>query len=479
VKAANDNEDWRKKYFDSLRSLEGEERQFRAAEAVLKKLVGRLCLASQGQSARLDDELKKLQAALRGDAASDVLDALAPAITDAVHALDHSMTLQPKQPVPAEPSQAQPPLVQPLAVFSSTTATRAPPGEAIMGDDGMRATLAALLAQLRRDPELLARCEALDAQLAISLTREQLPALLASLAELVALRIQRIEKAKQEVEALLAQMVAKLDEIARFVVEQNQNQNQSMASSESLNKQLAGEVQAMGESVDAAIDLPQLRQQVRTRIEAIGRHMQEFRQRESDRDTAIRERNDHMRARVEQLEGEASKLHARLEDEQRLSSIDGLTQIPNRWAYEQRIAAELLRWRRFAQPTCIAAWDVDYFKRVNDTYGHRAGDRVLKAVAEVLSTSIRSTDFVARYGGEEFVMILAGANVEQATRMLEAMRIAVSGLRLHFRGTPVSVTISVGVTAFRSGDTVSDVFDRADKALYMAKEDGRNRCVNR
>jgi diguanylate cyclase len=103
----------------------------------------------------------------------------------------------------------------------------------------------------------------------------------------------------------------------------------------------------------------------------------------------------------------------------------------------------------------------------------------LKAVAESLSAGIRSTDFVARYGGEEFVMILAGANVEQATRMLEAMRIVVSGLPLHFRGTPVSVTVSVGVTAFRSGDTVGDVFDRADKALYMVKEGGRNRCARR
>jgi diguanylate cyclase len=179
-----------------------------------------------------------------------------------------------------------------------------------------------------------------------------------------------------------------------------------------------------------------------------------------------------------ELEAEASRLHNQLKDEQRTASLDVLTKIPNRAAYDKRIEEELKRWQRFKQPTCLAAWDIDHFKRINDTYGHRAGDGVLRAVAECLSDRIRGTDFVARYGGEEFVMILAGTKLDDAVRLIDLIRIAVSKLKLHFRGTPLALTISTGVTALQPGDSAGSAFERADKALYQAKERGRNCCVS-
>jgi diguanylate cyclase len=123
-------------------------------------------------------------------------------------------------------------------------------------------------------------------------------------------------------------------------------------------------------------------------------------------------------------------------------------------------------------------WDVDHFKRINDTYGHRAGDRVLRAVADCLSGSIRGTDFLARYGGEEFVMILPGTKLEDALRVIDDMRVAVSKIGFHFRGNPVSITISSGITVLADADSAGSAFERADKALYNAKESGRNRCVS-
>jgi diguanylate cyclase len=157
--------------------------------------------------------------------------------------------------------------------------------------------------------------------------------------------------------------------------------------------------------------------------------------------------------------------------------IDSLTQIPNRQAFEQRFEEELGRFQRFSQPTCIALWDIDLFKSVNDNFGHRAGDKVLKVVAESLASGIRSTDFLARFGGEEFVLILPGTRVEDAMRVMDTLRNGVARLGFHFRGTPVSVTISCGITQMREGDTAGDAFDRADKSLYQAKDSGRNRCV--
>ncbi|HEY5810769.1 MAG TPA: diguanylate cyclase, partial [Povalibacter sp.] len=243
------------------------------------------------------------------------------------------------------------------------------------------------------------------------------------------------------------------------------------------NVRLAGEMKAMGDSVETSSDLQQLRAQVRNRLDSIDQHLQQFRQREAALASEAQARNEQMRSRITELEAEAGRLHNQLRDEQRLSSVDALTKVANRLAYEKRMEEELQRWQRFRQPTCIAVWDVDHFKRINDTYGHRAGDRVLRAVAECLSSRIRGTDFFARYGGEEFVMILPGTALDDAIRLADAIRASVPDIGFHFRGTPVSITISSGITALQPGDSPGGAFDRADKALYRAKEQGRNRCV--
>jgi diguanylate cyclase len=102
---------------------------------------------------------------------------------------------------------------------------------------------------------------------------------------------------------------------------------------------------------------------------------------------------------------------------------------------------------------------------------------VLRAVADCLASRIRGTDFLARYGGEEFAMILTGTRLDDAMRLVDEIRIAVSKLKLHFRGTPLAVTISTGITAFQPQDSAATAFERADKALYQAKDRGRNCCV--
>jgi diguanylate cyclase len=484
VKTAPETENWRKKYFDSLTSLESEQRQFRAMEAALKRVAGRLCTAALGQSSRLDEQIKKLQTAIRREATSEELDQITPALTEAIQALDQpaAVTSTPTTalaavatiaPVAATiPAPAIAPTQAPAATKIEVAST-----EPAVVDDRIRGILAALLGELRRDPTLIDQIDALETKLAGSLTFDEFPVVLSPLTELVGQRIKRIELAKQEVEALLGHMVGKLDEIGQFVAEQNRSQIESHASSETLNVQLAVEMKAMGDSVDATNDLQQIRAQVRNRIDSIDRHLQEFRRRETMLTDAMHARNQQMRARITELETEAKRLHHALKDEQRLSTIDALTKVPNRLAYEKRIDDELKRWQRFKQPTCIAVWDVDHFKRVNDTYGHRAGDRVLRTVADCLAARIRSTDFLARYGGEEFVMILPGTKLEDAERLVNEMRAAIANIHFHFRGAPVSITISTGVTALTHGDSAGGAFDRADKALYQAKEQGRNRCV--
>lgn len=455
--AAPEADNWRKKYFDSLSSLEDEHRRFRAMETVLKKLAGRLCSASLGQSPGLDEQLKRVQAALRRETSHDELEKITPALTEAIQALDL-------------PPSAAFIATQPVAIRSAAL-----PVSGI--DERVRLVLVALLVQLRRDTALISQIDAIDAKLGAALSPEQLPDVLSSLIDLVGQRIKRIESAREELEALLTHMAGKLDEVGRFVAAQRQTQNESRASSETLSMQLSGEMKAMGESVEAADDLQQIRGLVRSRLDSIDVHLQSFRQRETALAEEMRSRSEQMRSRIAELEGRARLLQAQLQDERRQSLIDQLTRVPNRLAYDKRIEEELERCRRLGAPACLAVLDVDHFKRVNDTYGHRAGDRVLRAVADCLASRIRRSDFVARYGGEEFVMILEGTRIDDAMRAVDDMRNAVAAIGFHFRGTPVSIAISGGVTALLDNDSAGTAFDRADQALYRAKEAGRNRCV--
>lgn len=450
---------WRKKYFDSLDTLENEKLQFRALETALKRVVGRLCTAAIGLAPQLDHQIRKLQAVMRREATAEELEKLTPALTEAIGALD--------EPPGATPPGRRESLKQPVETARDLN----------VEDSRLRPILITLLAELRRDAELAARVDTLESKLAGPLSGARLPEVLTTLTELVGQRIQRIEGARQEIEGLLSHMVGKLDEIGRFVADQHHSQSQSQASSETLNTQLVGEIKAMGETVESSGDLQQLRQQVRRRLDSIDQHLQEFRQREATFIAANSARTERMRSRIFELEAEAKRLQTQLQDEQRLSTIDALTRIPNRQAYQKRIEEELHRWRRFKHPTCLAVWDVDHFKHINDSYGHRAGDRVLQVVAECFSGRIRTTDFVARYGGEEFVMILPGTQLEDAMQMSEKMRVAIAEIGFHFRGTPVSITASSGVTALLPEDSADAAFDRADQALYRAKQTGRNRCV--
>ncbi len=451
----SDKDVWRTKYLDTLETLETQERQFRAIEGVLKRLAGRLCVASLGQSGQLDSEIKHLQSVLRRDSAADELEKITSSLTMAINALD--------QTVAPEPAVASPPATQAV--------------KPAMDDVQLRTVLARLLAELRRDPELLSQADGIDARLSRSLVFEELPDTLERLAQLVGRRIKRIERDKQDLEALLNQMVGRLDEIGQYVVAQRRSQAEQQASSDTLSTQLVGEMRAMGESVESAVELMQLRVQVRTRLDAIGHHLKDFREREASLTSAMQARTQRMQARVAELEAQTKQLRVQLADEQRLATIDRLTRVPNRMAYEKRMQEELPRFERFKQPTCLAVWDVDHFKRFNDTYGHRAGDRVLRVVAESRGGRIRSTDFFGRYGGEEFVMILCGAQPEAVVRILDEMRLGIAQLKLHSNGTPLQVTASSGATMLRTGDTAASAFDRADKALYLAKAAGRNRCI--
>jgi diguanylate cyclase len=164
-----------------------------------------------------------------------------------------------------------------------------------------------------------------------------------------------------------------------------------------------------------------------------------------------------------------------MQEQRDIALKDPLTGVFNRLAFEERIEEEFQRWNRYGNPLSLLVLDIDHFKQVNDTFGHLAGDKALKAVALRLLQNVREVDIVARYGGEEFVVIMPNTDSEAAYRVAEKLRSVIAGAGFHYRNQPVRITVSCGLAGFREGDTAEDAFRRADDALYGAKQAGRNR----
>lgn len=161
----------------------------------------------------------------------------------------------------------------------------------------------------------------------------------------------------------------------------------------------------------------------------------------------------------------------------RRAHLDGLTGLHNRRSLDARLDQELKRHIRHRQGFALLMADLDHFKRINDTFGHLAGDAALRHAAQTLAGGLRSTDFLARYGGEEFVVILPHTGQAQAWVLAERLRRRLAGNNLRYGGRVIPVTASIGLAAFSPGQAVTPaaLLAQADKALYSAKLSGRNR----
>jgi len=155
---------------------------------------------------------------------------------------------------------------------------------------------------------------------------------------------------------------------------------------------------------------------------------------------------------------------------------DALTGLANRRAFDDEIARRLSEYQQSKTPFAMAMLDVDKFKKFNDTYGHQAGDEVLRGIADVMREASRGTDLVARYGGEEIAVILDAVSLDDAAASGERFRRAIEQTPFHYGDTEMRVTVSIGVAQILDEDSAS-LISRADEALYVSKDGGRN-CVH-
>jgi two-component system, cell cycle response regulator len=156
---------------------------------------------------------------------------------------------------------------------------------------------------------------------------------------------------------------------------------------------------------------------------------------------------------------------------------DGLTDIYNKRFFLEALEREMSRAQRYDRPLSILMFDIDFFKKVNDTFGHLAGDYVLQVLARVISTRARREEIFARFGGEEFVILLPETALDGALELAEQLRDRVESHRFSFEGESIPITVSIGVATTRGEPLAPNEFiKRADEELYRAKSDGRN-CV--
>ncbi len=195
----------------------------------------------------------------------------------------------------------------------------------------------------------------------------------------------------------------------------------------------------------------------------------------TDETQKIKDSTQSLRKDLENSHQTIEELTKRLEDSKNESMVDALTKTLNRAAYNLKISHALRQFKLTQKTSVLMVCDIDHFKKFNDTYGHKLGDKVLCAVASSIQGSVRKSDDIFRYGGEEFVVLLGECPLEVGKRIAEKIRSTIEGDYLVHQEEKISVTISIGVTALKPEDTEESFFERADKAMYRAKEEGRNR----
>ncbi len=287
----------------------------------------------------------------------------------------------------------------------------------------------------------------------------------------------RIKKEKQDIEAFLKQLTTRLHELDKDIRETARIRQLSQQNGREMTDGIKSQMDTMEQGINTIQNLEELKTAIQSRVIMLRNHVDTFILKENKHEQQAEKVIAQLKNKLQQMEDETRELKQQIEKEREQTLKDALTGVANRLAYEERLSLELANFRRNKTPFTLVVWDIDFFKKVNDNYGHAAGDQVLKLVASILSQNLRETDFFARYGGEEFVCLLPDTDINGAQLITDKLREQIAQTQFHFREQPVKVTVSAGFAEVRPDESGEALFIRADKALYHAKENGRNKCV--
>ncbi|MFO8140337.1 MAG: diguanylate cyclase [Marinobacter sp.] len=459
-------ESWKEKYLRELEEADQRDKQWQAERNVLERMLVRTSLASEGQTPELDSLLTRLRADLR----SQKIDIkawrkLQDQIDKAISQLDEH----------DQRTTAGTPVQTPVAAVQASDATD-------LAEDGHRLRIARrvgqllgqLLNQVTLEPDVESQARTLQQTLLSTNDWDILRDGLNQVADLV---IEAVTRSQRDFEVFLKRLDERLEILRQHFSRQSDAQVSRQDDTAALDREIRDELGRVNDEIRSSQDLQSLKQSVSQRLEFISGSLERFCTRDAEREGVLSQQLEAMQEKVAAMEAHSEQMQAQVRRERERALTDLLTQLPNREAWQERLAFECNRWQRYRHPLSVAVIDIDLFKRINDSFGHKAGDRVLQLVAREMKNRLRSTDFIARYGGEEFVLLLPETALDDAKAVVDQFRGHVGKLPFHFGGKPVSISFSAGVSEFRDDDTEDAVFDRADRALYQAKDAGRNQVM--
>ncbi|MBY8949245.1 diguanylate cyclase [Pseudomonas sp. SH10-3B] len=332
-------------------------------------------------------------------------------------------------------------------------------------------TLIGLLEELALPERHRPQAEAMRERLAHGLNWYEL---LPILDDLAVLMLAITDSGQHEFEAYLKQLNERLEAFQGHLQVASDGHADSRSAARELDTQIREQVDGLQSSVQEAADLDSLKQVLESHLEGLLGTMDEHQQQRDQREQEVAARLKGLAERVANMEQEAQGYREHLEVQRQKALIDPLTGLPNRAAWSERLDHEVNAWHQRGNSLSLAMLDLDHFKRINDGYGHLAGDKVLKIIANVLRKRLRTSDFIARFGGEEFVLLMPDSSLSDALAVGEVLRAAIAACPFHFKGEPVTITVSMGVAQFLPGERSELALKRADEALYRAKAAGRN-----
>lgn len=535
--ASQQLDEWKKKYYASLTALE----QQQGYDVLLQRSLGRLALAAQGLDPALDKQLKSLRDVLRGKKdqpeIEKILNKMEKAITqmeedtakdnsqtsgEIVAELLLSLTLTKQFKAEAKTlakrlspatNQAMPALIPEVLALLDRAVNQIPIekksafGFNLFGKSKLpkdqpasnpetelqivageldsqslnkipsHRVLMDLLERLSLPTDLSKKATKIRHQIETGIDDAQLPSIINDIADIISTLGSQVVTEKHDYEKFLKSLTSRLNELDQRIRKTITEDATAFEQRKVMGKAVEEQVLGIRNEVEDANDLDVLKSTVSDRLDFLNQHFENYRKSDHERFTQSQQQIKELNSRLKAMEQESLVLRESAEKSRDLALKDALTGIWNRQALNEDLEKEYTRWQRYQKPLSLVVWDIDLFKRVNDEYGHAAGDKVLKTIARIFMQATRDADFIARFGGEEFVGIFPETRLEDALILANKIRVKVANSKFHYENKPVLITASAGLATFRPNDTIDDVFKRADAALYRAKAAGRNCCL--
>jgi len=310
----------------------------------------------------------------------------------------------------------------------------------------------------------------------------------ASLEDLVGLKddilaiVQGYNRIINEERSMVADFISEIGngllEVERQYLDSLSQTGHGRAENTKFNSLIENHMEDMKKSAQLSTTLAEFRSLVMSRIASIRTALEEKRRSEVLRQESLKVEMESLNENLQRMKKEVDQVHEKRKALEKEVLVDHLTGVANRRALRERMKDELYRYQRYGHFFSMTLFDIDYFKTINDKYGHWAGDKCLKEIIKRIKPILRETDFIARWGGDEFVVIFPGTDHDSAAAVAERIRKLIENTRFVYHKQEISLTVSIGVTEIQESDSSQEhVFNRVDKAMYKAKKKGRNLVV--